>query len=84
MILLKKENRILRLWQSGSQPEKQPIEGLSDEKYFTAQEILQMPEEKIAEMLQGTVAILGGGAVGLETAAFLTQRLPGGCSGIRD
>lgn len=63
---------------TGSQPEKQPIEGLSDEKYFTAQEILRMPEEKIAEMLQGTVAILGGGAVGLETAAFLTQRLPEG------
>ena len=65
---------------TGSQPEKQPIEGLSDEKYFTAQEILQMPEEKIAEMLQGTVAILGGGAVGLETAAFLTQRLPEGAA----
>jgi len=65
---------------TGSQPEKQPIEGLSDEKYFTAQEILQMPEEKIAEMLQGTVAILGGGAVGLETAAFLAQRLPEGAA----
>ena len=65
---------------TGSQPEKQPIEGLSDEKYFTAQEILQMPEEKIAEILQGTVAILGGGAVGLETAAFLAQRLPEGAA----
>ena len=39
-----------------------------------------MPEEKIAEMLQGTVAILGGGAVGLETAAFLAQRLPEGAA----
>ena len=37
-------------------------------------------EEKIAEMLQGTVAILGGGAVGLETAAFLAQRLPEGAA----
>ena len=41
---------------------------------------VKLPEEKIAEMLQGTVAILGGGAVGLETAAFLAQRLPEGAA----
>lgn len=60
---------------TGSQPEKQSIEGLSDEKYFTAQEVLQMKEEKIEELLQGEVVILGGGAIGLETAAFLAERL---------
>ena len=60
---------------TGSQPEKQSIEGLSDEKYFTAQEVLQMKEEKIKELLQGEVVILGGGAIGLETAAFLAERL---------
>ncbi|MBR4934538.1 MAG: FAD-dependent oxidoreductase, partial [Anaerotignum sp.] len=35
---------------SGSVPEKMPIEGLPDEKYFTAQEVLQMPEEKVLEL----------------------------------
>ncbi len=60
---------------TGSQPEKQPIEGVPDEKYFTSQEVLQMPEEKILELLQGEIAILGGGAVGLETAAFLMDKI---------
>ncbi len=75
---IKERNPYFTVVATGSQPEKQPIEGLSDEKYFTAQEILQMPEEKIAAILAGNVAILGGGAVGLETAAFLAERLPEG------
>lgn len=75
---IKERNPYFTVVATGSQPEKQPIEGLSDEKYFTAQEILQMPEEKIAAILEGNVAILGGGAVGLETAAFLAERLPEG------
>ena len=60
---------------TGSQPEKRPIEGLPEEKYFTAQEVLQMEEEKLAELLKGEVVVLGGGAVGLETAAFLAERI---------
>lgn len=59
---------------TGSKPEKMPIEGLSEEKYFTAQEVLQMEEERIAELLKGEVVILGGGALGLETASFLAAR----------
>ena len=60
---------------TGSQPEKISIEGLSDEKYFTAQEVLQMPEEKILELLEGEGVILGGGAVGLETAAYMMDKI---------
>ena len=60
---------------SGSVPEKMPIEGLPDEKYFTAQEILQMPEEKVLELLEGEGVILGGGAVGLETAAYMMEKI---------
>ena len=60
---------------SGSIPEKMPIEGLPDEKYFTAQEILQMPEEKVLELLEGEGVILGGGAVGLETAAYMMEKI---------
>ena len=59
---------------TGSKPEKLPIEGLPEEKYFTAQEVLQMEEEKIAELLKGEIVILGGGAIGLETASFLAAR----------
>lgn len=59
---------------SGSVPKKMPIDGLSDEKYFTAQEVLSMSDENLAEMLQGEIVILGGGAIGLETAAFLAEK----------
>ncbi|MBR5122803.1 MAG: FAD-dependent oxidoreductase, partial [Anaerotignum sp.] len=60
---------------SGSVPEKMPIEGLPDEKYFTAQEVLQMPEEKVLELLEGEGVILGGGAVGLETASYMMEKI---------
>ncbi len=60
---------------SGSVPEKQSIEGLPDENNFAAQEVLQMSEERLAELLKGEIAVLGGGAVGLETAAFLAERI---------
>ena len=38
---------------TGSQPEKLPVEGLPDEKYFTAQEVLQMEEEKFWNCWRG-------------------------------
>ena len=60
---------------SGSVPEKMSIEGLPDEKYFTAQEVLQMPEEKVLELLEGEGVILGGGAVGLETASYMMEKI---------
>lgn len=59
---------------TGSRPEKQPIAGLKEEKYLTAQEVLQMEEESVQELLKGDIVILGGGAVGLETAAYLAER----------
>jgi len=60
---------------TGSQPEKMSVEGVPADKYFTAQEILQMPEEKILELLEGEGVILGGGAVGLETAAYMMDKI---------
>ena len=71
---IKERNPYFTVIATGSQPEKMPVEGVPDEKYFTAQEVLSMPEEKLAELLQGEIAILGGGAIGLETAAFLAER----------
>lgn len=73
---IKGRNPYFTVLATGSQPEKQVIEGLAEENYFTAQEVLQMPEEKITALLEGDAVILGGGAVGLETAAFLAERLP--------
>nr|WP_294681100.1 FAD-dependent oxidoreductase [uncultured Anaerotignum sp.] len=73
---IKERNPYFTVLATGSQPEKQVIEGLAEENYFTAQEVLQMPEEKITALLEGDTVILGGGAVGLETAAFLAERLP--------
>ena len=60
---------------TGSIPQKGKIEGLPEEKSFTAQDVLQMDEGRLAELLQGEIVILGGGAVGLETAAFLAERI---------
>lgn len=60
---------------TGSIPQKGKIEGLPEENSFTAQDVLQMDEERLAELLQGEIAILGGGAVGLETAAFLAEHI---------
>ncbi|MDO4530473.1 MAG: FAD-dependent oxidoreductase, partial [Bacillota bacterium] len=60
---------------TGSQPEKMEIEGVPAEKYFTAQEILQMEEAKVLELLEGEGVILGGGAVGLETAAYMMDKI---------
>lgn len=74
LAFIREKNPYFTVLATGSLPEKQPIEGLLAEKYFTAQEVLQMPEEKIVELLQGEIAILGGGAIGLETAAFLAER----------
>lgn len=73
--LLEEKKPYFTVIATGSVPEKQEIEGLSTEKYFTAQEILQMDEEKISELLQGEGVILGGGAVGLETAAYLMDKI---------
>lgn len=72
--LVKEKNPYFTVLATGSMPEKQPIEGLPGEQYFSAQEVLQMEEEKIAEILKGEVVILGGGAIGLETAAYLAER----------
>ena len=71
---IKERNPYFTVIATGSQPEKLPIEGVPDEKYFTAQEVLSMSEEELAELLKGEIAILGGGAIGLETAAFLAER----------
>ena len=60
---------------TGSQPEKVSIEGVPDEKYFTAQEVLQMSEDKVLELLEGEGVILGGGALGLETAAYMMDKI---------
>jgi 2,4-dienoyl-CoA reductase (NADPH2) len=56
-------------------PEKMPVEGVPEDKYFTAQEILQMPKEKVLELLEGEGVILGGGALGLETAAYMMDMI---------
>lgn len=72
--LVESRNPYFTVIATGSRPEKKPVKGLSEENYFTAQEVLSMPEEKISELLKGEIVILGGGAIGLETAAFLAER----------
>lgn len=74
---IQEKNPYFTVIATGSVPEKISIEGVPDEKYFTAQEVLQMPEEKILELLEGEGVILGGGAVGLETAAYMMDKIEG-------
>lgn len=76
LALLQEKKPYFTVIATGSKPKKQPIEGLPEEKYFTAQEILTMDAAQRAELLKGEVAILGGGALGLETAAFLAEEKP--------
>ncbi len=73
--LIAKKNPYFTVIATGSKPEKIEIEGLSAEKYFTAQDILQMEEEKLLKLLEGEGVILGGGAVGLETAAYMMDKI---------
>lgn len=74
---IQEKNPYFTVIATGSVPEKISIEGVPDEKYFTAQEVLQMSEEKILELLEGEGVILGGGAVGLETAAYMMDKIEG-------
>ena len=59
---------------TGSCHEKHPIEGWSNENYFTVPEIFSMDEKKLNELLKGEIVILGGSALGLETAAYLADK----------
>ena len=73
--LIAEKNPYFTVIATGSNPEKTEIEGLSAEKYFTAQDILQMEEEKLLKLMEGEGVILGGGAVGLETAVYMMDKI---------
>lgn len=53
----------------GSMPITPPISGLDNVHFFTAVEALSQPEHII-----GSVAVIGGGEIGIETAMFLAER----------
>lgn len=62
---------------SGSKPWIPPIPGLGREIGNTAQEVLQCSEAELKKRyLNGKTVILGGGSLGLETAAFLKTIVP--------
>jgi len=58
---------------SGSVPFRPRIEGIDLPHVLFAEDILNFSEYEIGELLNGKIVILGGGAVGLETALFLAN-----------
>jgi NADH:flavin oxidoreductases, Old Yellow Enzyme family len=59
---------------SGSVPFKPRIEGIDSPHVIFAEDLLNLPAQKIGQLLQGKIVIIGGGAVGLETALFLANQ----------
>lgn len=59
----------------GSRPLIPPIPGIGLKHVYTAQEILDGEESLLQRITAGSVLIIGGGAVGLETALFLVKRI---------
>lgn len=59
---------------SGSVPFQPRIEGINSPHVIFAEEVMNLPAQQIGQLLRGKIVILGGGAVGLETALFLASR----------
>ncbi len=59
---------------SGSVPFQPRIEGINSPHVIFAEDVMNLPALKIVQLLQGKIVILGGGAVGLETALFLANQ----------
>lgn len=58
---------------TGSRPFVPGIEGVEESKHITAEDILGSDEETLNRIRNGKTVIIGGGAVGLETAHFLVE-----------
>lgn len=62
---------------TGSRPVFPEIEGLERKDARLAQEVLSMSEEELSVYGQGQTIVIGGGSLGLETAAYLAAKVPG-------
>lgn len=60
---------------TGSRPWIPPIPGINQKHVYSAQEILAGDEHLMHRLAAGRVLIIGGGAVGLETALYLIKRV---------
>ncbi len=60
---------------TGSKPVVLPIPGADRRHVYTAQRVLEGGETFAVSLLKGKIFIVGGGAVGLETALFLAKKL---------
>lgn len=61
---------------TGSSPVFPQIEGLERKDACLAQGIFSMTEEELAVYGQGQTVLIGGGSLGLETAAYLVSKVP--------
>jgi 2,4-dienoyl-CoA reductase (NADPH2) len=61
---------------TGSRPVLPPIQGVNQKHVITAQQVLEGEEDFVRFLRKGTILVVGGGSVGLETALFLAKGLP--------
>ncbi|MBM6828199.1 FAD-dependent oxidoreductase [Anaerotignum lactatifermentans] len=61
---------------TGSKPLFPQLEGLEREDASLAQEVLAMTEEEMSVFGQGQTILIGGGSLGMETAAYLMAKVP--------
>lgn len=60
---------------TGSRPVLPPIPGIHMKHVLTAQQVLEGEDPFARSTRNGSILILGGGSVGLETALFLAQKI---------
>ncbi|QOX64332.1 FAD-dependent oxidoreductase [Anoxybacterium hadale] len=60
---------------TGSRPALPPIPGIDQKHVITAQQVLEEGNPFARLLLKGSILVLGGGSVGLETALYLTKSL---------
>lgn len=72
---IKKINPDFVIVATGSKPIIPPIEGVERPNVFTAEEVLLSDSNIIKNFIHKKNIIIGGGAVGLETAHFLASKL---------
>ena len=59
---------------NGSEPVKPAVKGIDAENVHQAIDVLKYSAEELNKILKGSIVVVGGGSVGIETADYLARR----------